>query len=173
MKANSKLMGLFLVAMMFMVNTQLLAQPQNPPRNQQGVERSADDFLPMLKQIPDLSKEQEAKIKELHKNHMKQMLPLKNELNEKEARLKTLNSAEKPDMKVINALIDEISLIKAKMMKAKNQFIQDVRALLTEDQRLAFDMHHNKKMGKHNSCKGNGHGRGACNHTCNGNGPRN
>lgn len=177
MKINVKAISFLMVVLLVMLSAQLPAQPQNPPANPPAIDKTADDFIPMLRHIPDLSKEQEAKIKELHKNHLKLMLPMKNELNEKEAKLNSLNSAEKPDMKAINALIDEITLLKGKMMKAKNQFMQDVRALLTEDQRLAFDMQHNKRMGKANNCGGNGyrhgHGGGACNHQCNGRGPRN
>lgn len=90
-------------------------------------------------ELPDLSEEQQVKIKELKTAHMKAMLEHKNELNEKNARLKTLQTAENVEMNKINKVIEEIGSIKTEMAKKKAAHHQEIRKLLTEEQRVHFD----------------------------------
>jgi len=111
----------------------------------------------MLDRIPDITEDQKTKIKTLRTESMKQMLPLKNELAELKAHQRTLCTAKDVDTKAINSQIDKRVVVKAKMMKLKSKTHQDVRAILTDDQRVFFDTHH--KMGK----KGHGHNRGCRN----------
>ena len=92
----------------------------------------------------DLSDEQEKKIDDLRTAHMKDMLPLRNELNEKRARLQTLRSADKYDASETEKTLEEMSAIKLKMAKSREAHKQEVRSLLTEEQRLKFDMHSGK-----------------------------
>lgn len=165
-----------LAVVVLMLSVQAIAQPQGA---KQGPKADPNE-IGILKKIPGLTADQETKIKALHLNLVKQILPIKNELAEKEAHLQTLSTAEKADMKAINATIDEISVLKTKMAKLHMQFRQDVRALLTEEQRVTFDMHQGKGMGPKGKAgygKGNcaGHpGQGAnCKQRCDGNGPNN
>ena len=101
--------------------------------------------------------------------HIKEITPLKNELTEKKAHLKTLESAEKPDKDAINKTIDEIYLLKAEVTKKQSAFRQDVRKLLNDEQKIIFDMHQSKGMGKCKS-KGNGKCQGMGNDPCCGQG---
>ncbi|OGC43530.1 hypothetical protein A2Y85_01880 [candidate division WOR-3 bacterium RBG_13_43_14] len=94
------------------------------------------DHKPM---IPDLTDEQKEKIETLKVEHMGKMLPLKNEMGEKQARLQTLTTAEKVNMSEVNKLIDNIGALCTKIMKLQAQHRQDVRELLTDKQRLIFD----------------------------------
>ena len=110
----------------------------------------------MLDRIPDITEDQKAKIKTLRNESMKQMLPLRNELAELKAHQRTLCTATDVDTKAINKQIDKRIVVKAKIMKLQSKTHQDIRALLTEDQRVFFDTHH--KMGK----KGYGHHNRAC-----------
>ncbi|PLX02908.1 MAG: hypothetical protein C0594_11445 [Marinilabiliales bacterium] len=134
-----------------------------------------------LKGIPDLTEEQQTKIEKIHLDHMKEVLPLKNEMKEKNAKLNTLTTVEKVDMNSVNAIIDEIGAIKTQLMKKRVAMEQEVRSLLTEEQRIHFDMKHShngmgkhhKGMGQHNGCcgqggegHGNGHGYGHGNGNC-------
>ncbi|MBL7073837.1 Spy/CpxP family protein refolding chaperone [candidate division KSB1 bacterium] len=89
--------------------------------------------------IPDLTEEQEAKIRGMRVDFMKEGLPLKNEIGEKRARLRTLMTANKTDEKAINKLIDDISRLRTRMMKKKVAHHQAVRRILTEEQRVYFD----------------------------------
>jgi Spy/CpxP family protein refolding chaperone len=96
-------------------------------------------------QIPILTDEQKAKMKELRLALHKETLPLKNQLNELKAKQQTLATADKADMKAINANIDEITKVQNQLMKAKSANLQQIRALLTDEQKMIFDTH--KKMG--------------------------
>lgn len=99
--------------------------------------------------IPDLTESQKTEIQKLKTAHMKEVMPLKNQLNEMQARLKTLTTANNPDMNAINAEIDKIGKIKTDLQKMKAKHHQDIRKLLTEDQRVMFDMHSGKGCGQH------------------------
>lgn len=112
----------------------------------QGMKKG-DQTTHMKMMLPDLSDEQIAKIKTLRLEMMKQVTPLKAQLKEKMAHLNTLSIAEKPDMKAINTTIDEIGALKVQMMKIHAKFRQDMRALLTADQRIIFDSKAGKRMG--------------------------
>ena len=59
----------------------------------------------------------------------------------------------------LNKTIEEIGTIKTTMMKKRAQHKQDIRNLLTEEQRVMFDMHSSKMHNKH---KGNMHHKGGC-----------
>ena len=48
---------------------------------------------------------------------------------------------DKADIKGIDANIDEISKVKGNIMKSKAHLKQQIRALLTDEQRLYFDTH--------------------------------
>ncbi len=106
----------------------------------------------MFMNIPDLTDAQQTQLKEIRTAHMKEMLPLKNELKERNAHLQTLQTADKPNMNEIYAEIDKIGAIKTNMAKKHADFRQEVRKILTDDQRVYFDMHaeqmHKKMMNK-------------------------
>ncbi len=104
--------------------------------------------------LPGLTDDQKEQIETLRAENLKTMLPLRNTLQEKKARLMTLQSAEKADMKAINGLIDEISAIKTQMAKQRAAHHQQVRSVLTDEQRVVFDSRP-RGMGR-----GHGHGKG-------------
>lgn len=96
------------------------------------------DHKPM---IPDLTDEQKEKIEVLSTDHMQEMLELKNEINEKHARLQTLTTAEKVNMSEVNKVIDSIGALQTKIMKMQVKHRQEIRELLTDKQRVIFDAH--------------------------------
>jgi Spy/CpxP family protein refolding chaperone len=102
----------------------------------------------------DLSAEQEEQIDQLRTEHLKTLLPLRNKIGELKAELQTLSTAEKANMNAINAKIDELSAVKTKMMKEKAAHRQQVRALLTDEQRLKFDAHSGPGQGAKRKHKG-------------------
>ncbi|HQG71648.1 MAG TPA: Spy/CpxP family protein refolding chaperone [Tenuifilum sp.] len=95
----------------------------------------------------NLTPEQEQKINDLRVKHLKEITPLRNELSEKQAHLRTLESADKPDMAAINKTIDEITSIKAKLMKARVAHRAEVSQLLTDEQRVLFNARGQKGKG--------------------------
>lgn len=106
-----------------------------PGRGPQGGPQGGFD------RIPDLTDAQKESIKKIRLAAQKDMLPLRNQINEKMAHLQTLNTAEKADMKAIDKTIDEVYALKADMAKTQAKSRQEVRKLLTEEQRLVFDSH--------------------------------
>ena len=97
--------------------------------------------------LPNLTDDQKTKMKDLRLAHMKEVQPLQNQLGELRAKQRTLTTAEKPDMKLINANIDEITKVQSQLMKSQAQMKQQIRALLTDEQRIAFDNKNGKRMG--------------------------
>jgi len=104
--------------------------------------------------IPNLTEDQQKKISDLKVKHLKEVTPLRNELNEKQAHLQTLVSAEKQEVDAINKTIDEIASVKAKLMKKRVAHRAEVSQLLTDDQKVYF----NSRAGK--GGQGNGFGKG-------------
>lgn len=105
-------------------------------------------ILPFLR-IPDLTDSQKAKIKALNIKYGKLDLPLKNQLGEKMAHLRTVSTADKVSLNEIYSIIDDIGALKIKIMKNRAALTQKVRALLTDEQRLMMDsrpMKHHRKQ---------------------------
>lgn len=118
-------------------------QGQMPQRNQ----------AQCSSQIPDLSEDQKSQITKLKTQALKETTTFRNQLAEKRAHLKTLSTAENADQKAIDAEIDAISSLRAKIMKVQAKLRQDIRALLSDDQRVYFDNNCNRG-GRYN---GKGH----------------
>lgn len=110
--------------------------------------------------VPDMTDQQKQKIDDLCLAHKKESMQIKNQLGEKQAHLKTLQGAEKADMTAINSTIDEISALKADLMKKCAANKQAIRGLLNEKQIVAFDSKAN------NCCGTGGHAqqKANCNH---------
>jgi Spy/CpxP family protein refolding chaperone len=83
----------------------------------------------------------------------KQIQPLQGELGEAEAHQKTLMTAEKSDIGAINKNIEKIGSIRVEIAKIMAKHHLEVRAQLTDEQRLKFDMMKGK-MAKANKMKG-------------------
>jgi Spy/CpxP family protein refolding chaperone len=97
-----------------------------------------------------LTDQQRNDIKKIRMNMKKAIMPLKNLTVEKRAHLKTLSTAEKVNLDEINKTIDDIFSLKAQIMKLREAARQDLRKLLTDEQRMIFDSSPSvhKKMNK-------------------------
>jgi Spy/CpxP family protein refolding chaperone len=114
--------------------------------NRRNAERTKSDDAKEHK----FTDEQRKQMKEIRTEGMKKTLPLQNQLNEKKARLRTLETVDKSDMSEINKTIDEITKIKASIMKIKAENKQKIRALLTDEQKLHFDLtRHERNKRRH------------------------
>ena len=115
----------------------------------------------MLKNIPNLSDEQKAKLEKLHAEHMKLMAAAKPDM-EKQAQAMMALMKDPVDVKKIEAKIDEIAKMKADMMKKCLAHRLAVKALLTDEQKA--------KLGEMGCMGGMGcgmmaggmHGQGCC-----------
>ena len=118
------------------------AQPQNVQpysgRNPQEMRRviRPEGFTLPERNIDDRQREEISKIRT---EELKERTQTRNLLNEKRAKLEVLQTADKPDMKEINKVIDEIAAVQAQQMKAQAASRQKIRGLLTEEQRAYYD----------------------------------
>jgi len=92
--------------------------------------------------IPDLTEEQKEQIKGLRVELMEDLITMKNKLGEKTAKLRTLQTATKANMSEINKVIENIGDLRTDIMKLKAACHQEIRSLLTDEQRVFFDAHH-------------------------------
>lgn len=114
--------------------------------------------------ISDLTAEQEAAIDKIHTEKRSLMQQLSADLRIKEAELDKLRIDENVSESALNSKVDEISSIKAQMQKLHIKAEQDIRKLLTEEQRLEFDqrMQHRNKGERHPQHKAGVHN---CDHS--------
>ena len=98
--------------------------------------------------IPDLTGEQQTKIEKLRTEQLKRMTDYRNQIMEKRARLRTLQTKDNPDMNAVNSVIEEMGDIRTTMHKNRSEHIQEIRALLTDDQRAFFDSRMMNRRGK-------------------------
>lgn len=91
--------------------------------------------------LPDLTREQHDKIKQVGLENMKKMTPLRNQLREKKARLQTVMGTEPFDGKTADQVADEMGKIHAEILKTMIRHDQALRGLLTDEQKIVFDSH--------------------------------
>ncbi|QKG79844.1 Spy/CpxP family protein refolding chaperone [Tenuifilum thalassicum] len=157
-----KRVGNILMVVLLLATTTAMAQGPRNRGNNSGVQQGKSGYC-ML----NLTPEQEQKINDLRVNHLKEVTPIKNELREKQAHLRTLESADKPDMAAINKTIDEIGALKTKLMKARVAHRNEVSQLLTDEQRVIFNSRGNRGFkngmkGRKGRGMGKGMGIGPC-----------
>lgn len=129
----------------------LVAQPAGRDQKKsfrgQGHEMQMKDGKRGLANELNLTDAQKEAFKQSRLALEKQMLPIRNEIGEAEARQKTLTTAEKPDLAAINKNIEKIGGLKVEMAKVQVKHRLDMRAQLTEEQRLKFDRTKNHMRG--------------------------
>jgi hypothetical protein len=91
--------------------------------------------------IPGINDKQKEDISKLRIDLLKSIGGIKDQIMEKEARLRTLTHNDQPDTQAIDKLIDEIASLEANLRKNVEKARQQIRALLNEEQKLWFDAH--------------------------------
>ena len=145
-----KFLNTLVLASLLIVFSAINLSAQNPKSNKAHMKakRARMEQQDSQRQgIPNLTEEQRDKIKEIRINFKQASQELTNEIQELEAKLHSLKTVEKPDMKAVYAQIDKISVIKVKLEKKRADMEQDIRKLLDKEQKLFFD-NHMKKEGR-------------------------
>lgn len=141
---NTAITALFLV-----MASALIAQP--------GYGRKAQNFdgeRRMQKcRIPDLTEEQEEQIRELRTAYIADMDEYRSDMRILREEYHDLTSGQDYDEKAASEKIDETTALKNKMMKQNLEHRNEVRSMLSDEQKVFFDRHH---FGRNN--KGNGPG---------------
>lgn len=112
----------------------------------------------ILDHIPNVTDAQKTKIQALVAQNKKDMQKMHLDMQKKELALKELRLQDQMDSNAANKIIDEKSQLRAQMEKSKLKMHEDIKALLTPEQRAAMPAH--PMMGQHHkhgkkSCKGN------------------
>ncbi len=139
MKSNtlkSRVIGSLLMLMIIGVSVQ--AQDRRGPQpDRQGHERmEKGEKKPEGPRIPGLTKEQGEQMKAIRLEVEKAALPIRNQIGEKEARLKTLVTAEQYDARSVNRVLDEIGDLKTEVRKLEVASLQKAKEVLTDEQML-------------------------------------
>ncbi|MEA3496538.1 MAG: Spy/CpxP family protein refolding chaperone [Bacteroidota bacterium] len=98
--------------------------------------------------IPNLTDNQIESIKKLRTKHMKKILPIRNQLREKNAKLTTLITQDKMDNTAIDKIVDDISDLRKQMMKNRISHKNEIRNILTDEQKVYFNMHSSHRKGQ-------------------------
>jgi Spy/CpxP family protein refolding chaperone len=94
---------------------------------------------PYCENIPNLTPEQSAKLKELSEQHRKDMLPLKNEMIAKKAELRNLWLQRDLDEAAIRAKQQEINDLRNKLQDTMTEYRLEVGKILTPEQRAQLE----------------------------------
>lgn len=158
MKSNtlkSRVIGSLLVLMIFTVSVQAQDRKGPHPQQQGHEQMERGEHGPRKAgppQIPNLTEEQKMQMKAIHLEIEKAALPIRNQIGEKEARLRTLVTAANYDEKAVNKVLDEMGELKTDVRKLEIAGLQKAKEVLTEEQMLFLyknlDKRHGPKEGK-------------------------
>jgi Spy/CpxP family protein refolding chaperone len=143
---KTRITSLLLIAI-FAISATTFAQ------NTQEKKRSSEQREMMMKRDKQMkhshdsffTEEQRETMKTLRLEAAKQVKPLKNELNELNAKQQTLVTADETDFNAINKNIDKMADLKADIQKIMVKQHQAIRSMLSEEQKLKFDAMKMKK----------------------------
>ncbi len=120
-----------------------------PPKGRMMMQEPGYHQVQMQKFLK-LTDDQQTKLKDLKLAQTKEMLPLRNKMMVLMAEYHELISAEKPDMKKVNANIDARTKLMNQIMKKNAEFKLKFRNILTEEQWLILQSRAGKmKRGFH------------------------
>jgi Spy/CpxP family protein refolding chaperone len=125
MKTASKLVLIALV-----ISLPLMAFAQQGPREGRGM---------MMEQL-DLTDDQQAQVQELRLDHQKEMITLQDEMHSLHNQMKLLLTEDKPSSSEMETLAGKIGTASRNIALAKANHRLDVRKLLTDEQKVKFDM---------------------------------
>jgi Spy/CpxP family protein refolding chaperone len=130
----------------FVVTAMAQVQPDRPRSGKKMEKMRKGGSLYM--QIPDLTEEQQEQIQSIMLDIREQMLPIQNQMREKRARLRTLSTGTEVDAKAAESVIEEIGDLRTQMMKERFASRQEIRTLLTDEQKVWFDSRSHRFMQK-------------------------
>lgn len=87
----------------------------------------------------NFTEEHREQMQKLRLETEKQLKPYQDQMRELRARHQTLVTAEKPDTKAIESSLEKIAEVQLSIAKIRAKHHQEIRAQLTEEQRLQFD----------------------------------
>lgn len=135
---------ILILAALMGFSTAVMAQPQQN-YDQKNIQKKewrggmhAGQNNPM--KALNLSDAQKESLKQSMLAMQKQIKPVRNELGEALAHQRTLVTADTPDLKAIDKNLDKIGELKTEMAKIRAKYQLEMRAQLTPEQQLKFDL---------------------------------
>jgi Spy/CpxP family protein refolding chaperone len=89
--------------------------------------------------IPDLTSEQQSKIQSIRTEQLARANAHRAQMTELRARKRSLSIADNPDIAAIGNVIDQMEKLRSEHLKANAQQRQNIREVLTSEQRAYFD----------------------------------
>ncbi len=133
MKRNLLISALMMV--MLLISSQSFGQRARNMRQ----DRPANPQSGACLNLDDLTEAQESEISDLRTTQLEQRLQYRNQMDELRARKRTLQTQPDADLSAINQVIDQMADLRSEMMKQAAAHRQQIRELLTEEQRVIFD----------------------------------
>ena len=112
--------------------------------------------------LENLTPQQEEQIRQLRTAQLEKRLQFRNQMDELRVRKRSLQTQANPDMNAIDRVIDQMADLRTTMMKDAAAHHQQIRSLLTDEQRIIFDSRTAGPMagyGRQNQPMGRGRGR--------------
>lgn len=124
----------FLIADLSFAQQRGQRQMQDTPQAQMQ-QRQQDPGM----NLPNLTDEQREQIRKSVIENREKMLPLQNQLREKQARLRTLTTGNTVNMREAELVIDEVAALQSQMLKNRMNHRNEIRNNLTDEQKVIFD----------------------------------
>jgi len=141
---------------MLLISTASMGQRGRPMRERGTLGKALIWNQQPCQRIPNLTEDQQEQLQALRVEHMQEITDYRNQLNEKRARLRTLETKDDPNMEAINQVIEEMGAIRTAMQKARASHRQEVRKLLNEEQRVFYDSRMMRRGSFQGRCMGPG-----------------
>lgn len=137
---KTRILIAFMMAALFVSSATMAQNPtQKNRRMEQRPMMKRQEMRQHFGQNLGLTDEQKEAMKKIRLETAKEVKPLKDQLRELQAHQQTLATSENADMKAIYKNIDKMSGVKAEIAKIIAKQRQEVRSLLTDEQRLKMD----------------------------------
>lgn len=135
-----------ILLLMLGFSSNVYAQQRSAMQDRQRPQMTQQE--PFLR-LPDLTDGQREQIRQLRLENREALIPLQNQLLEKQARLRTLTTGSEIDMDAANRVIEEVGALRIDIMKRRLEHRMSIRELLTGEQRVVFDSRRARGMGTH------------------------
>ncbi|MFO8066795.1 MAG: Spy/CpxP family protein refolding chaperone [Bacteroidales bacterium] len=158
MKTQKIFSTVLLTAIMFLfASTEIYAQrgarADRRPEGRQEMRLQARS-MDYCSNIPDLTEEQTEAIQQLRTERLKKSTEHRDKMDVLRARKKALLRSDNPDMGEVDKIIDEMSELRNQQLKYSARHRQQVRELLTDEQKVYFDAHSPKNKRRMDSRRG-------------------
>ena len=160
---NRKLNHIIATILILIFSGALFAQGEHMGRRQKDDDNPPMGPMKKMAKMLELTESQQSQIQDLHLKHIREMLPLKSEMESLKTELKLAETEDDFNLAKVEAIVKKIEAHRTKITMSKIMHHQAIRKLLTPEQRKKFDaMRLMNKKGEKKSPRGFGKHQGLC-----------